>query len=169
MNKIYSLLLLLKINKTSSDVTNENFLRIRLIMEVSYIYYTMIKIKEIKKMILRKKTSLNLTKKLVIENFRKFEIFGKDSFDLIFKKFSNLKKLQNSRFFLKQPCFHKPKNIKISNLKKNVIKISNFLLERLKFRKENSENTPIFFKILKSDIIGQVSVKLHLNRILNLI
>jgi hypothetical protein len=145
-------------NKNSSDVVINNLHKLRRLIECSFNYYTMIKIKELKDIVLHRKISLNSMKIFINNSFNPLRDFGRLMLGKLSSHYSNLNKvkIQSSKSLLKHPYYSKPKIYNISSLKKFTIKINEFLMENKdKCRKDiSNNNNSNFIRIVHAEIKG---------------
>ena len=171
MNRIYSMLQLIKLNKNLlKNEDKEKFIRMTLIVEATYKYYSMIKFIELKNFLIKKKSALAATKKLMNENFQPFRKTGRNIFEAILDKYKEIKhdklKVSFNKYLLKQPYKHRIKVFQISILKDKINMIKKFLKEKLKYTKIKNYKDQVLFKLLKTETLGIVSVNFFLYRIL---
>lgn len=158
MKRIHSLLMMIKINRNSSYTVINNLDKLRRLIDFSYTYYTMIKLKELKNIILHRKIALNSIKVFVNNSFNPFKDFGKIMLGELFSHYSNLNKLKKNlnKSLLKDPFSSKPEIYNISTLKRFSTIINEFFKEhKNKCRKELSIDTNSnFIRIATADIKG---------------
>jgi len=158
MKRIHSLLMLIKINRNGSDVVMNNLDKLRRLIECSYNYYTMIKIKELKNIVLHRKISLNSMKVFINNSFNPLREFGKLMLNNLSSQYLDLNKMKKhpSKSLLKHPFSSKPKIYNASSLKRYTTKINEFLMEnKNKCRKDLSvDNNTNFIRIVNAEIKG---------------
>lgn len=151
--------MLIKINKNFSEMVTTNMEKLRRLIDYSYHYYAMIKLIELKNIILLRKTALNSMKVLVNNSFNPLKVFGKEVLNkwLNHYSFSIKVKKSSNKTMLKHPFFYKPKVFNVSSLKQSIIKIKEFLKEnKTKYYSDmnKDDKNPSYIRIINAEIKG---------------
>ena len=137
------------------------------LIDCSYQFHTMLKIKEMRQRIKKRKVVLNSMANFTKFSFKPFKNFGKEYFSFMLKKYEDKKKeltaLNHRKKQLKQLPIKGEKVAKVSELKRNLSIIVNFLKEKIKYRVKSSNDSPGFINIVSADVKGEIVVNFFFN------